>query len=113
MTDADRERLAKLIEDRRSDVVQASEGLPGYEALMMKSVYEDCARIIREQPAESPWIGVQERLPEPGRKYLLYSMLTFGSAVGMMCKDGFFRDDDGTKIFTTHWMPLPPPPHVE
>jgi hypothetical protein len=74
MTEADKERLAKLIEDRVAGVEYGSETIPMRSRLnadmvklsFMTKMYRPISRplpLIREQPAEPAWIAVEDRLP--------------------------------------------------
>ena len=63
---------------------------------------------IKELEA-SPWISVEDRLPEDSGTYLVYKRLR-KSAFAVV---GFYRDEDGpdemwiAPTHITHWMPIP------
>ena len=63
----------------------------------------------------SKWIGVSERLPEPGVRVLIFCPLAEPNEVAAAClrHEGLWRTDDGDVLGEsepTHWMPLPEPP---
>jgi hypothetical protein len=134
MTEADKERLAKLIEDRVAGVeayVEQSRAM-GLNADMVPrhqgviEGYRNAARLVREQPAEPAWIAVEDRLPEDavnvlvvdeyGDRTIAYYTLTDGrlyslyGSVAEREKPGQWHRADDLAGEPTHWMPLPPPP---
>jgi hypothetical protein len=53
------------------------------------------------------WISVEEELPTPSTKVLVYQGLE-EAVPGYFSHDGTFKDRDGYKLAdVTHWMPLP------
>jgi hypothetical protein len=125
LTEADKERLAKLIEaeadqnePRDFDAITYNDGLwdGGISGL------RHAARIIREQPAEPAWIAVEDRLPEDGERVIAFdghptspdwreatyhasSVTGHGEAGGPI-----WQTEAGNAYYVTHWMRVQPPP---
>lgn len=70
-------------------------------------------RVTPEQLSEysdtSPWISVEDRLPEKYRDVLVFNGVT---TMAVASFNGFDWDYDWP-IMPTHWMPLPDPPEVK
>ena len=68
-------------------------------------------QLIDEQPTIGGWISVKDRLPESGKRCLVYaaqgierhiSIASFGRHFHLSGRRAYWR--------VTHWMPLPEPP---
>lgn len=70
MTEADNERLEELIAKLAILLHVRSDIHPHSHQEYFKGV-KDCFRLVREQPAESPWVAVGERLPEDREDVLI------------------------------------------
>ena len=58
------------------------------------------------------WISVEDKLPEVGKRVLVYSFFD-GMNVGWVQCDGRFTVKTPYPDRPTHWMPLPDAPEVE
>jgi hypothetical protein len=116
MTEAERERLAKLIEAEADDISEKFSSAEPDQYWYYEKAIEDAARLIREQPAESPWISVEYRLPETEGKVLVHC--PSADPDNPLITTAWFHPEEGgwTLIHAywipaiRHWMPLPPPP---
>jgi hypothetical protein len=65
----------------------------------------------KEVEAKPRWISVEERMPEPGQRVLVFDRIErpYILTGAYFTHDGFgtARNEDWT---VTHWMPLPEPP---
>jgi hypothetical protein len=70
-------------------------------------------RIVEQMPTIGGWISVKDRLPEHGKRYLIYAtsgnnkighitMASFGGHFALSGIRAYWK--------VTHWMPLPEPP---
>ena len=102
-------RQSRLMHDARIMLVGSPVGSGCYEAF----------RLLNEEP--SPWIPVEERLPEKGVDVLVASpcpnsnvpnidIASWGSEGE---QEPVWRESDCGRIYPTHWMPLPEPPEVK
>lgn len=73
---------------------------------------DEAIAALREQ-AESPWISVEDSLPEERQAVIAARITPDGVQEAICCiyyKDGFPVAMWGVKNPITHWMPLPQPP---
>ena len=94
------------------DEPEAWTGSP--EEIAERNEYRRIRTIIESQPtidSESKWISVKDRLPESGKRCLVYatqgierhiSIASFGRQFHLSGRRAYWR--------VTHWMPLPEPP---
>lgn len=83
--------------------------------------YEECSEIIRSHMDETPnneWIPTSERLPEDGRRVLVwYEYFRYGDyncmyqthGIGFQYKGHWSGDVSGTNARCIAWQPLPEP----
>ena len=72
--------------------------------------------VIDDAPTVSGWVSVKDRLPEHGKRYLIYA--TSGdNKIGYITTTAFGGHFvlSGRRAYwkVTHWMPLPEPPEVK
>lgn len=115
MTEADKERLAKLMELNLSlleEVPVESRGhaTKGWLDGMIEA-YGRAAFLIREQPTDDPWLSVEDRLPEDDCYVLAIGV--FGDLFVACCENTIMRswqNNGGYPVHPTHWMAIPSPP---
>jgi hypothetical protein len=120
MTEADKERLAKLMEEKAREWGQDSDAIEDRDAklsFMTKMyTYLQAAALIREQPAEPAWIAVEDRLPEVEGKVLVHCRSADPDSP--LITTAWYHPEEGEWTLMasywipaiSHWMPLPPPP---
>jgi hypothetical protein len=104
MTEANKERLAKLMEAEMDDFGPFRVGLA------------TAVKIIREQPAEPAWIAVEDRLPDVEGKVLVHCRSADPDSP--LITTAWYHPEEGEWTLMaaywipaiSHWMPLPPPP---
>ena len=101
--------------DVREKLVELCEDL---ETLPCCATYEEQAEyLISHGVTVQEWISVDDRLPNPRKRVLIYSRHDFCESAFYIGGPGEWRvawnhemlDDDSV----THWMPLPKPPKGE
>jgi hypothetical protein len=73
----------------------------------------------KEEPKDSGWISVEDRLPELHESVIISKPSDFPDKVyvGWLSENGRWFEEDGpggiADVEVCHWMPLPDPPKVE
>lgn len=62
----------------------------------------------------SDWISIEEQLPKPLQRVIVFDRDGFGALSGRMSRTGlwYLEGDIDTSADITHWMPLPDPPNT-
>lgn len=90
------------------------EDCPYYNAGCMEQLKEDALALLKAQ--EPKWISVKDRLPEHGKRYLIYATSEGGKnhRITTAAYGGHFALSGRCAYWkVTHWMPLPEPPKEE
>ncbi len=110
--------MSKQIEEQARREAEAWVKAEIDEAMLeRRDIAEFCyaAALIAErtkaQPPASPWISVQDRLPEPHKGVLLYRPDWNRIVIGSLDGGKFYIEGTywATRLFT-HWMSTPPKP---
>ena len=84
---------------------------------MKKCICNRCGAKCNEYEPRSPWISIEERMPEPFKPVILCHRRKGGTLVSEQGIYDNLKDTwkaYGVKIKkVTHWMPLPEPPEEE
>lgn len=91
--------------------------ISGFTNGMHKQSYESFISGVEWQSKQSPWISVNERLPEPNKEVLLYDKNSIRHyVIGWLRRDkgyneGMWRLSNGwvEDKGITHWMPIDEP----
>lgn len=101
-----REKLVELFYDNNMICDQKIEGLA-----------DDVMDIIAHRVTLPQWISVKDRLPEPWKQVLIYSLHDFCESAVYIGVPGKWRVTWNHEMLdadsVTHWMPLPEPPKGE
>lgn len=114
MTAEEREKLALAIQAEADRIDwRSSYGEERIRADSTVDALYRASQIVRECPVSSPWISVEERLPDPHVKVL--GLFRDGPKIASTsaAKPGhawFLYDLEAWDTGVTHWMPLPEPP---
>ena len=105
-----REKLVELLKEVVA-IQQCGFGDP-------RPTYETAARyLISHGVTVQEWISVDDRLPEPWKQVLIYSLHDFCESAVYIGVPGKWRVTWNHEMLdadsVTHWMPLPEPPKGE
>lgn len=116
MTEGERDRLAHAIEDE----ADRQRRIPGCNRFVISGIRRS-ANIVREWSAESPWVSVEDRLPEDEKSVLVVDAdgeISFGVCFLSSLKSkvdperrwavASYRTGNPTL-----WCPIPPLPTTE